>query len=303
MSTADEIVTGRRWLVIGAPMEGSGTGRGEIGAPGAFRRAGLVEGLGAVDFGDLPIAVTDGSRDPVTGIIGHHQIATGTKLIADAVSSALLVGWRPIVLGGCCSILPGALTGLRRHSGPAKLVFLDGHLDLFTPKDTRTGELAGMALAVVTGYAAEAAGALAGPVPLVEPADVLAIGDADGTRRRESGAAEAATAIPDARVMDAQSIRSMGAETAAARAAALLDREGMPYWLHFDIDVLDQAVMPAVSFPAATGLGYAEVETLLKAFGGDPRLIGVSVADLNVDRDPQHEYAGKVTELLVSAFA
>ncbi|MEU7864307.1 arginase family protein [Nonomuraea sp. NPDC049141] len=303
MSTAEQITASRRWLIIGAPMEGSGTRRGEIDAPGSFRRAGLVNELDAVDFGDLPVVVTDSRRDPSAGIIGYHQIVTGTGLIADAVSSALLAGWRPFLLGGCCSILPGALTGLRRHTGPAKLIFIDGHLDLFTPRDTRTGEVAGMALAIVTGYAAETASALAGPAPLVEPGDVLAIGDADGARRQASNAAEAATAIPDARVLDATSIHSMGAEAMAERTAALIDREGMPFWLHLDVDVLDEKVMPAVSFPVSTGIGYSEAEVLLRALGRDARLIGVSVAGFNARRDPQEESARRMTKLLGSAFA
>lgn len=284
-------------------MDGSGTNRGERRAPVALREAGLAKSLGGVDFGDLPVTVDDSDRDPSTGIVGYRQVATNTALIADAVASAMFAGWRPLVLGGCCSILPGALTGVRRHSGPTKLVFVDGHLDLFTPADTRTGELAGMALAVATGYLSRDVRALSGDLPLVEPGDVLALGDADGSRRQLAGAAEASAAIPDARVFDAMAIRAVGVEVVADRTAALIDQENMPFWLHLDVDVLDGTVMPAVSFPVGGGLDWGELEVLLRPIGRDHRLAGVSLAGLNVDRDPGREHTAQVAGLLTSLLA
>lgn len=292
-----------KWLLIGAPMEGSGTGRGEVRAPRALRDAGLVGRIGAVDFGDLPVAIGDDRRDPDAGIIGYEQLVHGTNVIADAVSSALHAGWRPLLVGGCCSILPGALAGMRRHTGPAKLVFVDGHLDLFTPGDTRTGELAGMALAAVTGYGPAPLTGIGGAAPLVEPADLLVLGDADAARREAYGGAEAATAIPDAHVFDAESIRSAGSRAIAERSAALVGRDDVPFWLHLDVDVLDGSVMPAVSFAVDGGIGWAELETLLEGFGRDPRLAGVSLAGLNADRDDRGTSAHRLTSLFVAAFS
>jgi arginase len=297
MSEVFEQASYRRWLVIGAPMDGSGTSRGEAGAPRAFRDAGLVDRLGAVDFGDLPVTIDDDRRDPSAGIIGYQGLVHGTSVIADAVSSALHAGWRPFLIGGCCSILPGALAGMRRHTGPAKLVFLDGHLDLFTPSDTRTGELAGMALAAVTGYGPAPLTTIAGHAPLVEPADVVALGDADAARRRDYGGAEAAAAIPDAHVFDAESILSAGAAAVAERAVALVDQGAMPFWMHLDADILDASVTPAVSYPVEGGIGWAELEILLGTLGRDPRLAGVSLAGLNVNRDHRGTFVPRLTSL------
>lgn len=286
-----------RWLVIGAPMDGSGADRGEGGAPGALRDAGLVQRIEAVDFGDLPVTIDDDRRDPSAGIIGYGELVHGTNVIADAVSSALHAGWRPFLIGGCCSILPGALAGMRRHTGPAKLIFLDGHLDLFTPSDTRTGELAGMALAAVSGYGPAPLTTIAGPGPLVEPADVLVLGDADASRRRAYGGAEAATAIPDAHVFDAESILSIGAAAVAERAAAFVDQGALPFWMHLDVDVLDASVMPAVSYPVEGGIGWAELEILLGTLGRDRLLAGISLAGLNVNRDHRGEFVRLLTSL------
>ncbi|WP_344216753.1 arginase family protein, partial [Kribbella sancticallisti] len=145
--------------------------------------------------------------------------------------------------------------------------------------------------------------ALAGDVPLVEPGDVLVLGDADGPRRQLAGAAEASIAIPDARVFDASAIRAAGVEMVADRMAALIERENMPFWLHLDIDVVDGSVMPAVSFPVSGGLDWGELDVLLRPIGRDHRLAGVSLAGLNVDRDPGREYTAQVAEVLTSLLA
>ncbi|MEU8227379.1 arginase family protein [Kribbella sp. NPDC048915] len=286
-----------RWLVIGAPMEGSGAGRGEVDAPKVLREYGLVTHLGAVDFGDLPVRLTDSERDPETGVIAYQQLIAGTEVIADAVAAALHANWRPLVLGGCCSVLPGALSGLRRFAGPPRLVFVDGHLDLFSPQTTSTGELAGMALSAVTGYAPELH-AVATRQPLVEAGDVLAIGDADLVRRRELGGVEAATALPDARVVDAAAVRSAGAVTITRRIEALLAADEMPTWLHLDVDVLDGSVMPAVSFPVSGGLTWDELGAVLAAVAGAGELLGVSLAGLNVHRDPGYQASQRLVGLL-----
>ncbi|MEU8310428.1 arginase family protein [Actinomadura sp. NPDC048955] len=300
MREASGPVSPRQWLIIGAPMDGSGTDRGEASAPGALRNAGLVAHLSAVDFGDLPVAISDARRDPSVGIIGYQQLVHGTSVIADAVSSALHAGWRPFLIGGCCSILPGALAGMRRHNGPAKLVFVDGHLDLFTPSDTRTGELSGMALGAVTGYWPARLTPISGVTPLVEPADVLALGDADAPRRRVYGAAEAATAIPDAHVFDARAILSSGPALIAERAAAIIDQDDTLFWMHVDVDVLDGSLRPAVGYVVDGGIGWSELEILLRTFAHDPRLAGISLANLNVKCDHNGEFIDRLTSLLAA---
>lgn len=304
MSETSEPTPGpaRRWLLIGAPMEGSGKRRGEVKAPSALRAAGLVEGLDAVDFGDLPVVISDSSRDPSTGVIGYGQLVAGSGLIADAVSSALHAGWKPLLVGGCCSVLPGALAGASRYAGPVRMIFVDGHLDLFTPRNTRTGELAGMALAVVTGHDCEELKAVAGNAPLVEPRDLFIIGDADGSRRAASGAEEAATAIPDARVFDARSTTSLGADVVANRVAALAGGDAaQPCWLHLDVDVLDGSVMPAVSFPVTGGIDWDDLESLITIIGRSVKLLGVSLAGLNVDLDARLESSRRLARILATA--
>ena len=284
------------WLVIGAPMDGSGTDRGERRAPSVLRGHGLAGRLGGLDFGELDVAVADPRRDARTGITGFSDVVHGSRVVRDAVATALSAGWRPLVLGGCCSIVPGVLAGVRRVHGPVSLVFVDGHLDLYDGETSTTGELAGMDLAVLIGNGPSELTGLAGAAPIVDAADVIAVGDADGERRRRFGAPGPDEVAPSLRVIDAA---ELAAGVDAERVAALVSG---PYWLHIDVDVLDEEAMPAVSYPTRSGLTWDGLERLLTPLARSPRLIGANVTDYNADRDPDGRLGRRLADLLVRVF-
>jgi arginase len=290
----------RPLLVVGAPVDGSGTGRGESRAPARLRAVGLVERLAARDFGDLDVAVQDPRRDPQAGIVGYREVVIASRVIRDAVASMLAAGWRPLVLGGCCSILPGALAGVRRYLGPIGLAFVDGHLDLFDGRTSSTGEIAGMDLAIVIGHGPAALTGLDGEIPIVDPGDVVAVGDGDRPRRVSFRAPEPAEMAPELRVIDARALERDGSAATAERVLRELGGGSAPFWLHLDLDVIDGGEMPAVSFPVATDLGWEEVRALVAPLARSPRLIGMSVTDYNVDLDPDGALATRVADLLVA---
>lgn len=298
-----ESVAARPRLVIGAPLEGSGTNRGEARAPAALRAAGAVKRIGAADLGDLDVRLDDRERDAATGIVGYRGLVSASHTIRDAVATALSAGWQPIVLGGCCSIAPGALAGVRRQLGPVALAWVDGHLDLFDGTTTRTGEVAGMALAILVGHGPDGLTRLAGDPPLVDPGDVTALGDGDHPRRVAFRAPGPSELIPEAEVVDAETIVRDGAAAIGARATRVVGAGTAPFWLHLDLDVVDAEAMPAVSFPVATGLSWADVTALAAPLLRSPRLIGVSVAGYDPDLDGDGVLAERVVELLAAGLA
>ena len=69
---------------------------------------------------------------------------------------------------------------------------------------------------------------------------------------------------------------------------------GMPagFWLHLDVDVLDEREMPASTYAAPGGLTWAQLEELLPPLLSSSRLAGLSLADLRPDLDPEGAHAG-----------
>lgn len=281
-----------RLAVVDAPIDCSGAGRGEEHAPAALRAAGLVERLGARDAGEADARIRDTRRDPDTGVVGAAEVRRASKAIASRVREVLEARERPLVLGGDCTLLLGVFQALPRGSG---LWFVDGHADFFDGESSPTGEAADMDLAILTGHGPP--GLLEGDAPLLEPAAVVLLGHRPAELHPDV-ARENARLDQDIHALTAPEVREGGAARVGADAAARLAER--PTWLHLDLDVLDDGVLPAVSYPQPLGLDWDELVALLRPLVAAPNLLGVSVADFNPDRDADGTHAARVVEALES---
>lgn len=281
--------------VLDAPLDCSGTGRGEERAPAALRRAGLLERLGASDAGEAGARVRDDRRDPPTGVIAWPAVRRAATAIASRVREVLDAGERPLVLGGDCTLLLGVFQALPSSSG---LWFVDGHADFLDPASSSTGEAADMDLAILTGHGPP--GLLERDGPLVDPAAVVLLGHRPPDLHPGVGR-ESARLDPAIYALTAPQVREMGVGRVGADAAARLAER--PAWLHLDLDVLDQSVLPAVTYPQPLGLDWDELVELAEPLVAAPKLLGLSVADFNPDRDVDGLYASRVVDALASLLA
>ena len=235
-----------RLAIIDAPLDGSGAGRGEEHAPAALRAAGVVERLGARDAGEIDARIRDTRRDPETGVIGAGEVRRASTAIASRCTRLLEARERPLVLGGDCTLLLGVFSALPRGSG---LWFIDGHADFFDGESSPTGEAADMELAILTGHGPP--GLLDQDGPLLEPGGgrVARASPRRASPRRRPRERPTGPGDPDP---DPPEVGKRGASRVGSDAAARL-ADG-PAWLHLDLDVLDEAVLPAVSYPQGLGL-------------------------------------------------
>jgi len=281
-----------RLAIVDAPLDCSGTGRGEEHAPAALRAAGLLERLQARDGGEADARIRDTRRDPDTGVVGALEVRRASIAIAARVREVLDARDRPLVLGGDCTLLLGVFEALPGGSG---LWFVDGHADFYDGERSPTGEAADMDLAILTGHGPP--GLLERDGPLVEPAAVVLLGHRPGELHPDV-AQENALLDPAVHAVTAPEVREHGAARVGSDAAARLATR--PAWLHLDLDVLDEGVLPAVSYPQALGLDWDELIALVRPLVGAPNLLGVSVADFNPDGDADGVYAAGVVDALVS---
>jgi arginase len=284
------------WAVVGAPLDCSGTNRGEARAPEAFREAGLADGLAARDAGDVEAAVDDPNRDPETGVVGFGQIAEASSKIRSAVGAVLERGERPLVVGGDCTILIGTLAATRERLGRTGLAFLDGHVDYFGGETSPSGEAADMDLAFVSGYGPRGLSDLAGRPPIVWPGDVVVMGHRahlDEDTRREAALVDERTQL-----VEASAINRGDPERLGRYVVERLEAQAGRFWVHFDVDVFDEEEMAAVTYPQPDGLSWEQVETLLRPLVSSPALVGLTIADYVPDKDPDGVYVRRLTDLI-----
>ena len=259
----------RRWTVLDAPSNlglrqlRPGVEPGARRLADALRACGLIERLGGRDAGRV-------EAPPWTEMFENRsRIPAYTVDLAARLGDLLRAGEKPLVLGGDCSILLGAMLALRRR-GRYGLAFVDGHLD-FRVEDVDA--VAGEDLAVVTGRAEDALADIDGLRPYVRDEDVVALGERAGDT------------IPS-------SIRVIGLDALRRGEWAV---PGVPYWIHLDADVLR---LDAVDSPQPDGLSYDELADVLRRLL--PGAVGMHVTIFDPDKDPDGSAARALTDCLVS---
>jgi arginase len=202
----------------------------------------------------------------------------------------------PLILGGCCTLLPAALAGARDSLGEIGLAYFDGHLDLFTGQTSPTGEGADMPVAAALGMAPPALLEEIGPVPVVAPEHMVLVG------ARDQDEFDLIAPLPEglgiALIEDREALRGRDLAEAGRSIAAALEREDGRFWLHLDVDILDQREFPATDYLMDDGLARDELEALIAPVAGSGELIGLNVTCFNPEKDPDGSCGGWLAGLL-----
>jgi arginase len=288
-----------RPLVIDVPSALGLRPTGLQDAPDALRQAGLHKRLGCTDVVQVEVPPYSTARDPQTQVLNPQGIATVARDLAGAVDAALDSGRFPVLLGGDCSIVLGPALALRRR-GRHGLAFLDGHADFQHPADEPNGEVASLDLAVATGRGPDLLTNLQGLRPLVRAEDVALVGyrvmddnDHFGDEHVRS------TAIT---VADFPEIRAHGTARVVEKALATVARPELDgFWVHLDVDVLDDALMPAVDYRHPGGISWPEAAEILGGLLAAAGARGLDVTIFNPRLDPDGTIALRLSDLIASA--
>ena len=254
-------------------------------APQVLLQAGLAKALDSDEVISLERPSYQFEAQPGTRIRNGVSIRAFSLQVAEKVTDILRRGRFPVVIGGDCSILLGGLYG-SRSAGGRGFVHVDGHSDFYHPGnyDTtrRLGAVAGMDLALASGRGEDLL--TSWPQigkPLADDGDIVQIGQRDG---RLSGTRITQWTVQRA-LADGIDV------TSRAVLARLQARKLDKVWLHVDLDVLDDAVMPAVDSPGSPGFDYSQLSALIGALCASGRIAGADFAIYDPERDPDLRYA------------
>jgi arginase len=283
---------------VGVPIDSVGRSGGTEHAPDALRELRLPAALGADDGGDLEVRIRGEERDPETGIVASRDVLATTATLRAATAAAISSGARPFLAGGCCAELPGALAGAHDALGRVGLAYLDGHLDLYDGTTSPTGEAADMPVAVALGR---------GPARWVEACGGASLAAQDtaivGYRDKEESLGYGMLQpeeLPGLTHLSADEVRAEGPRDVGERTAASLTA---PFWLHLDVDVLDQDVFGATDYLMPNGMTWDELVSALVPFACSSWVCGASLACYNPEKDGDRGCGRALVDALRTAFA
>jgi arginase len=289
-----------RYAIIEAPSPLGLWPSGVERTPEVLLQMGLALALDARHEGRIEPPEYNPVRDPATHLLNPHGLAEYSPRLADAVGAVIDKGEFPVVLGGDCSILLGCMLALKRR-GRYGLLFLDGHADFYQPEASPTGEGADMDLGLVSGRGPDVVVNLEGRKPYVRDEDIVVFAQRDAAMAHKHGSRDVrATSMT---VMDLSDVRKAGVKVAAAEAMRLAAGEREGFWIHLDVDVLDDAIMPAVDYRMTDGLDFEELIAVLHEAIGSRLAVGLDITIFNPNLDPNRILARNLVAALVQGLA
>ena len=223
--------------------------------------------------------------DKESGVRNADAIARYARQQAVLLEKVLSLPSFPVVIGGDCSILIGNALALKKV-GRYGLFFLDGHTDFAGPALSETGGAAGMDLAIVTGHGHGKLSDIDGMAPYIPEDRVWCVGNRDYD-------AAYVKAILDSSIhyFDLASLMRDGITHCITGFLQMLETQELDgFWVHLDVDVLNDDLMPAVDSRQAGGLSYAALEIFLQTLLSHPGAIGIEITILDPDLDPTGQY-------------
>jgi len=283
--------------VVGVPYNVGSKGLSLEKGAEALRTAGIITALRrfseVVDFGDLKVNLPASDCSDLK-LLNSNQVEVLCRALADKVKAVLAAGCFPFIVGGDCSMLMGAIEGLRRGLGSKfGIVYMDAHGDFNTPETTPSGIIGGMDLAIAAGRGSEKLVAMFGHSPLLPEENIVLYGVRDLDPLEAKTLAESKV-----RVYSRQQIKAEGAEKTAEEILRYLESKCDYVYLHIDLDVLDESVFSAQGLPVPDGLSKEEFQGALKVLVKSGKLCGLAVMAFDAAKDVDGSQAKRIVKFV-----
>ncbi len=282
--------------IIGVPVDLGQKKRGVDLGPGSIRYADLAKRLMKLnyevkDIGNIKVSV----RESIKKEMIFQELCKACESVYMQGRDAIADGCIPVFLGGDHSIAIGSVGGIT-HDSPAGVIWIDSHGDFNTPETSHTGNIHGMALAILTGKGVPELVNIGRNGAKLTPSDVVIISvrdldDGERKQLKKSGI----------RIFTMRDIDEYGMSTIAFKTLNHLDHLSRIH-ISLDMDSLDPSIAPGVGTPVAGGLTYREAHLLMEILSDSEKCSSIDIVEINPLEDKNNRTANIAVELVVSLF-
>ncbi|MFH5836277.1 arginase [Proteiniclasticum sp. C24MP] len=271
--------------LIGFPMFYGCDRPGVEHGPDKLRENGLVEILKKYneevnDNGNIDVISVDTDRKYASHETMKYleEVVDGNLKLAQAVEKALKTGNLPFVVGGDHSLGLGSMAGVKAASEEDyAVIWIDAHADLNVAESSPSGNIHGMPLGASTGLGDESLTSLYVDDRKVKPENIYIIGlrsvdEGEEIIIRENG-------INIWRMTD---IRERGMDAVIRELLEMIEKSGIrKIHLSYDIDSLDDRLVPGTGTPVENGLEFDESKDLVKAIISTGKVGSIDFVEFN----------------------
>jgi len=277
---------------------------GVEGLPDALLSQGLKEALNShnavIEVPTLNHLYTY-ERDRQTSVLNVHALRTFSGSLKDTLEQVPIDKKFELVLGGDCSILIGIMAALK-SMGTYGLFFLDAHADFYEPEKSITGEAADMELAIITGRGPDVLTNIDNAKPYVYDENVIHLGQRDMAETHKFKSQEIrSTKI---KCLDLTRLQNGSHLQIVNEIDAYVNQIKVDgFWIHFDTDVINDELNPAVDYRLTGGLSFEQCQTILASLIQKYPTIGMSVTIFNPNLDTDTRVARQIVTLISNALS
>lgn len=237
------------------------------------------------------------SKDVETQILNANSLVEYAREQAYLINNLLTQNKFPFILGGDCSILLGTAIALKQK-GNYGLFYLDGHTDFMDISLSETGGVGGMAASIVTGNGHEKLTNILNLSPYIKEENLWCAGNREYDDEYENEIRNSS-----ATYLSLHELRKKGISNSVKTFLHEVETKNLDgFWLHVDVDVLNDSIMPCVDSRTPDGLTYDEFNELTSFLFQSNKLSGLEITILDPDLDTTGEYTKNFVTNLTSTF-
>lgn len=238
-----------------------------------------------------------GLKDRETGILNSNSLIDYAIKQAKLISQIVAQDQFPFVLGGDCSILLGTAIALKQN-GNYGLFYLDGHTDFMDVSLSETGGVGGMAASIVTGNGHEKLTNILDLAPYMKEENLWCVGNREYDDEYENEIRKSA-----ATYISLDILRKKGIKECTESFLSEVEKKNLDgFWLHIDVDVLNDSIMPCVDSRTPDGLTYDEFNELTFNLFKNDKLTGLEITILDPNLDQTGQYTSAFVTNLTTVF-